>query len=246
MKKLLIILPLLISLIPTYANGEAGRVIMGQSGNLRVPTTEGLPLGDIKAFQVKGKVTWKNSEGKEMGPLKRGQMLQENAWIFTNVKSSTLLMFSNGSTINLGEKTQLEIQVYAQNPYDPKMGMYLTLKEDPSLSKCHMYLHAGELIGTVQKLREDSTYQIETPLATAGIMGTTYYVGFGINKATGNYLCQVSNFDGKVLVDTPLEAELVMSDGSVANGEYNPYAGPKVYDVPEKTLILILRSMPRT
>jgi len=41
-----------------------------------------------------------------------------------------------------------------------------------------MYLHVGGMIGAIAKLREDSIWQIKTSLGTAGVRGTTYYVGF--------------------------------------------------------------------
>lgn len=197
-----------------------------------------LPPGDMRAFQVKGTVEIMDAQGN-LERLKRGAKIQQGVTIITGENSGTLLMLSNGSTLNLGAKTKFEIAVYLQEPFDPAKGRYAMLKADPSTSKTHAYIHHGEVIGTVKKLHSTSTFAIESPIGSAGVRGTTFFVSFGINQDSGNYMMQISNFDGNVVVESQLEAQVVMSDGSVAAGKYNPYSGPKLYEIPKKTLVVL-------
>lgn len=209
-----------------------------QESAKRSMDSTGLEPGTIKAFQVKGDVKV-YEEDNLIGKLRRGQDLHQGMTIVTAQKSGALLMFSNGSTLNVGEQTKLELTVFLQAPFDASQGRYAMLKEDPSTSKAHSFLHFGEAIGTVKKLKSTSIFDIESPIGTAGIRGTTFYVSYGLNENSGNYMMQVSNFDGEVIIESALEAQLVMSDGSVAAGRFNPYSGPKLYQVPKQTLVIL-------
>lgn len=199
-----------------------------------------LPQGEIRVFQVKGVVEIVDRENNVIERVKRGQVLKQGVILKSGEDSGALLMLSNGSTMNLGANSRFEIAVFLQESFDQSKGRFAMLKEDPSTSKMHAFLHQGELLGNVKKLHTSSTFAVETPTGTAGVRGTTFYVSFGVDEATGDYMMRISNLDGSVVVESPLGAQVVMSDGSVAAGKYDPYSGPKLYEVPAKSVIIIM------
>ena len=209
------------------------------SEDVNRPSDVDMEQGDIKAFQVRGDVRIIDKESNSSEKLSRGQTFSHKTLVVTGDNSGALLMFSNGSTVNLGANTRLDISVYLQEPYDPSLGKYVTLPEDPSTSKTELSLEQGELMGNVNKLRSTSTYEVETPVGTAGVRGTTFYVSYGLNANTQNYMMQISKIEGDVYIESEFNSDVVMNNAGVAVGEYNPLVGARVYDVPDDALVII-------
>jgi len=220
----------------TFRTSKPPKLLVPDYGNIKMPYSEGMPLGDIKIYRVTGRVTWKDFEGNDRGQLLRGQVMHEGASIITGIQSSASIMLSNGSLINLGGLSYLEFEIYAQEPYDFAKGMYLTLEEDPSLSKCHLNLWKGELLAVVPKLRDDSVFQIEGPYGTIQIARGIYYFGMGYDKDTGDCILHVGTIRGVATLDTPVEDKLEFNDQSVAKSLFNPYLGSKLYEIPPESL----------
>lgn len=201
-----------------------------------------LEKGEIKAYKAVGDVGIYDAEDNRIGDLKSGEILEHGSVLVTGEKSNALLMFSNGSSINVGANSKVEFAVFLQAPFDPIKGRYATLKADPSTSKAHLFVHYGEVLGTVKKLQHTSVFDVETPVGTASVRGTTFFVSYGLDETNENYMMQIGNFDGEVIVESSFDAELVMSDGGVAAATYNPYSGPRLYQIPPKALVLIAAS----
>jgi len=156
-------------------------------------------LGVVKAFLVKGDVTLITASGQSM-PLKRSQEFRgSGATVVTGSNSSTLLLFSNGASVNVTPNTKYTITQFEQAAYDPALGSFLRLKEDPSTSQTAANLEYGELIGEVRKLGPGSRFTINTPVASAGIRGTVWVVSY--NPTTGNFT--TSCVTGDVVVTLP-------------------------------------------
>ncbi|MGE9296528.1 MAG: FecR family protein [Puniceicoccales bacterium] len=155
-------------------------------------------LGTIKAFLVKGNVTLINNAGQSM-PLKRGQEFGSGTTVVTGDNSSALLLFSNGASVNVTPNTKYSINQFEQAAYDPALGTFLRLKEDPSVSNTQTALEYGQLIGEVRKLGPGSQYTINTPIASAGIRGTVWVLQY--NPASQTFTA--SNVTGDVVVYLP-------------------------------------------
>lgn len=154
-----------------------------------------LQEGQIQAFIVDGDVSLLNSATGESQPLTRGTIFGGGYTVQTGPESSVLLLFSNGSSINLQQDSSLDISQFLQAPFDEAQGSFLTLQADPSQSETRMMLNYGELIGEVKKLRAESSYEIYTPSGKAEILGTTFLVSY--NPDSGNTVFM--NLNGTVV-----------------------------------------------
>ncbi|GHB89970.1 FecR family protein [Cerasicoccus arenae] len=158
-------------------------------------------VGVIKAFLVKGDVTLINKSTGASEPLMRGREFNEGYTIATGDDSTTLLLFSNGASINVTPNSKFDITDFEQAAYDPALGSFLRLEKDPSMSQTSTFMEYGEVIGEVRKLALDkgSTFTINTPVASAGIRGTVWVVSY--NATTGRF--STTNVQGDVTVVLP-------------------------------------------
>lgn len=169
-------------------------------------------VGVIKAFLVKGDVQIVNNATGAVSPLKRGQEFSEGNTVVTGDNATTLLLFSNGASINVTPNSSFNVSTFEQAAYDPALGSFLRLEKDPSMSTTNTNLAYGEIIGEVRKLDLDagSSFTVNTPVASAGIRGTVWVVTYDV--ATGQF--STSNINGDVVV--------MLQDGTVipvAEGE---------------------------
>ena len=72
--------------------------------------------GKIQAFMVRGSVQLINDSTGESMLLARGQEFTEGHTVMTNNESSALLLFSNGSSINLSPNSSLNITQFLLVP----------------------------------------------------------------------------------------------------------------------------------
>lgn len=195
--------------------------------------------GTIKAFQIKGDVNLiENATGKAVR-MKRGMELSQGHSIQTGVQSKALLLFSNGSTVNISENSKVDFVRFLQAPYDKKSkGQYLMLKADPSTSDTLIRLDHGELVGKVKTLQPDSFYDVETPVGSAGVRGTTFLVSFFVSE-DGKLMMKVGNLTGRVLLTTKMPAEVTVTESGVAEAEMDPTATLSTGDVPEQSIVLV-------
>lgn len=202
--------------------------------------TGGLQPGKVKAFQIKGDVSFQNIQTGETKKLKRGQELSQGYNIVTGPNSSALFLFSNGSTINIGENSNIGIERFLQAPFDAKkVGQYLMLKEDPSTSDTLIRMNHGELVGKVKKLKPDSFYDVETPIGSAGVRGTTFMVSFFLLE-NGDYAMKVGNLEGRVLLTTSMPANIFVNEQDVGEAEFDPTKTLSTGDVPESSVIMVI------
>ncbi|WP_309400625.1 FecR family protein [Cerasicoccus maritimus] len=128
----------------------------------------------VQVYLVKGDVTLINLESGEKQPLQRGDLISEGYAIETQVDSSALLLFSNGSSINIIPESFVKIAEFTQEPFEMAAKSYALLGEDPSTSNTTLELHYGKVVGSVRKLQPTSSYTINSPTGSAGIRGTTF------------------------------------------------------------------------
>lgn len=128
----------------------------------------------VQVYLAKGNVSLIDIASGERRPLQRGDLLGEGYAIETGADSSALLLFSNGSTVNVTPESYVNIAEYTQEPFEMSVRNYSLLGEDPSPSSTRLELHYGTVVGSVRKLNPESKYVINSPTGSAGIRGTTF------------------------------------------------------------------------
>ena len=130
--------------------------------------------GQIKAAQVIGNVEAIDDADHTVTPLHNNDALNHGYTIRTGAQSSVVLVFSNGATVRLGDKTEIDIEQFVQDPFAESELAIDKLTHEPSASSTRLKLTQGEIVGEVPKLHSGSTHIIDTPVGAAGIRGTTF------------------------------------------------------------------------
>jgi hypothetical protein len=140
---------------------------------LPVATSFALSPGSIWAVKVDGNA-WLDSGARTR--LKQDAKIAAGATIETEANGNVVLLFENGSTVNIRPSTRFSIKEFSCEPFDSSQVEWRSLKEEPSeSSRTKVQVDDGTIISNVRRLRRGSTYDIGTPLGTAGIRGTTVY-----------------------------------------------------------------------
>lgn len=176
--------------------------------------------GQIKVAKVDGAVSMLVNGTRS--DLKVGDFIPQKATIYTAAKSAVILVFSNGSSTNLGEDSQLSIEEFLQDPFAQTM-QSARVDEEPTTSRTRLKLTKGELTGKVAHLKREqgSVYTIETPVGAAGIRGTTFRIVF---RPTGNG--NAYNF-----VLSTSEGHVVFAQGTVDIPNAQPGTSGQTHDV---------------
>lgn len=153
--------------------------------------------GTVKVFTIKGNVSLIDTETGKAEPLRRGMEFSAGKMVSTGENSTALLLFSNGSAVNVSEKSTLRVDEFLQAEFDPQLGSYLRLTEDPSQSKTELYVEEGKVAGQVKRLQQGSQYDVNTPNASAGIRGTDWVVTVVISG--GQLSTVITNASGEVV-----------------------------------------------
>ena len=145
-------------------------------------------VGDVKV-QVNGKL---DPDGKATGALLPQEEVKAGASIFDGHTvivgkakgSSAILLFSNGTVTTLKEDSQLNVRTFTQAKFESKPDQKISdLEEEPSSSKTDINLNFGDMVVDIKKLSKKSSFDIASPVGTAGIRGTT--VALGVRPAPG-------------------------------------------------------------
>jgi hypothetical protein len=158
--------------------------------------------GRIRASRVIGQVTVEDIASKAVQALVNGAEISQGSIVRTGDNSSVVLLFSNGASISLGFRSELNIEQFTQDPFG---GTYEPAKatEEPSVSTTSIKLTQGELVGNVKKLKTSagSKFTVGTPVGAAGIRGTTFRI---VYRPTGNGLAfnfSLLTVEGNVAVE---------------------------------------------
>ncbi|HEY0946980.1 MAG TPA: FecR family protein [Opitutaceae bacterium] len=151
--------------------------------------------------------------------------------VTTGKGGSVILVFSNGSTINLREDSVLDIETFLQDPFEAMDLKVADMTAEPSASTTKLNLTRGELVGNVKKLdtAKGSTFEVTTPVGAAGIRGTTFRIVFRPDPANPNrMLFSVSTAEG--LIDVQMqggaEGAVPVADGREVVVEVNVSVDP--------------------
>lgn len=128
--------------------------------------------GHIRAIKVEGTV-WQISKGSgQRERLKEGDFLLQGNAVVTTANGRVILLFQNGSTINLQPGTRFAVDEFLVDPFPTEELDYQKMKAEPSQSVTRLRVDEGTITSKVTKLKSGSAYDIKTPLGAAGIRGT--------------------------------------------------------------------------
>lgn len=172
---------------------------------------QGTEPGRIVLARVTGTVTLTNKADSTTRPAVNNEQIAAGFIVTTAPEASVVLVFSNGSTVNLRGDSQLDIETFLQDPFADDFRITEATTE-PSTSTTRLNLTRGELIGQVKTLNSagGSSFVIQTPVGAAGIRGTTFRIVFRPD-GTGNAFFALTTIEGNVVlarggVETPVAA----------------------------------------
>ncbi|MFP4069306.1 MAG: FecR domain-containing protein, partial [Opitutales bacterium] len=195
-------------------------------------------LATAKVLDVEGTVTVYR-EGAGNQPLKQGDILREGDSISATALSSADLVFSNGSEVTVEENTSVTMAELQQEPFGGNKS-YEQLEADPSQSQTLLELNYGKVSGEVKKLREDSKFHIETPLGTAAIRGTVFFVEIVYDAERGEMILEVHNLGGIVDIISRYIGAIDYNGGNVADKGYDSTASDSKRDsIPDRHIVII-------
>ncbi|GAB1490173.1 hypothetical protein MASR2M8_26320 [Opitutaceae bacterium] len=181
-------------------------VLMAQTG-----FAQGTEPGRIVVARVVGAVTLTNKADNSTRAAVNNEQIAAGYMVTTAPEASVVLVFSNGSTVNLRGDSQLDIETFLQDPFAEDFRITEATAE-PSTSTTRLNLSRGELIGNVKTLNSagGSSFVIQTPVGAAGIRGTTFRIVFRPDGA-GSAFFALTTVEGNVVltqggVETPVAA----------------------------------------
>jgi hypothetical protein len=132
-----------------------------------------MPTGKVIVAKVEGQAT-ATAQGVTKA-LARELSISAPATVTTGPRSSTVLVFSNGVTLQLGADTELVLQEFLQEPFTRAINVS-ELNPEPSVSHTKFVLNQGEIIGQLQTLAVDrgSSYSVQTPVGVARMRGGVF------------------------------------------------------------------------
>lgn len=105
--------------------------------------------GIVVIADVTGEATMK--AGEQQRKLKADDRVRVGATIATGRRSMVTLAFSNGSAVQLGSESEVEIEEFGQAPFSQTV-KFPELKTEPSVSRTRIKLVRGDVVITVKKL----------------------------------------------------------------------------------------------
>jgi hypothetical protein len=114
--------------------------------------------------------------------IKQGSVLSEGDSLEVMGGAEVTLLLSNGTLLTVVEKTRMTIGRFDQVPFEPGAVEVKDLIAEPSTSKVEIDLDIGSLIVKTKKLSKNSSFDINSPVGTAGIRGTEFQLGVDPSK----------------------------------------------------------------
>ncbi|MEO0794518.1 MAG: FecR domain-containing protein [Verrucomicrobiota bacterium] len=148
--------------------------------------------------RVTGVATFTDFALGEEGRVEPKMKFKQGVTINTGPDGMVILLFSNGSSLTIKPSTTISIEEYLQAPVPESAPALDALDREPTTSKTKLRLLEGDIVGSVKKLNseEGSTYEIDSPVGTAGIRGTNYEFSVkseGVQEKRGRFGIAVGN-----------------------------------------------------
>ncbi len=152
------------------------------------------PAGDQTAGSVKAMIP---DASRNTQPLAVNDTLQWNDLLQTNAKGRVRAGLTDGSILSLGSNSQLRV-----------------VQHDAAAQQTSLDLNYGKLRNQVVKITQPGgKYEVRTPNAVIGVIGTYFYVGYENGRTT--VIC----YEGTLAVTPGPGAKVVDSNNSTTGSE---------------------------
>ena len=155
--------------------------------------------GAIIIASLEGQVSVVNNETQVALPasqVKAGGLLIDGHTVKTGPASKVILLLSNGTVSTIKSDSSLNIKKFTQAKFESKGRSLSEMSGEPSSSETVLDLELGDMVFDVKKLDKRSSFNIESPVGTAGIRGTSGQMG--ISNAAGATNLNINMFKGSV------------------------------------------------
>lgn len=191
--------------------------------------------GAFILVSVEGNVQVNDAAGDPLpaGEIVAGKSLFEGQTVVTGENSKVVLLLSNGSVTTLSAKSELLLDKFRQAKFelDPD-AMVSDLKTEPSTSETKLKLGYGDLVFNVKKLNAGSSFDIESPVGSAGIRGTDGQMVVTVDPQTGNFSGGLNMLAGAVAFTSPSGNLINVPAGQAVQAQATP-TGQQVGQVQE-------------
>lgn len=169
-----------------------------------------IPIGTVTALT--GTVTATNEEGT-VRTLNQGDSIHQDDVIITKSDSKVELGFEDGTIFSQGENSEILLDVYV---YDPATGSAELLF---NLAEGSLRAVSGDIV----KMNPEG-FNVETPLSTVGIRGTTFFVLLtpegqiaGVEAMDPSHVVVVTSDVGETIMTTHGQYVAVQLDGFISD-----------------------------
>ena len=183
------------------------------------------PKGAIIIANLSGTIEVVNNATKQSLPsekVKVGSLIFDGHTIKASSGSKAVLLMSSGTILTVRENSVINLQKFSQQPFEPGDTKLAELKSEPSPSETVVDIEEGDLVFKIKKLDKSSSFDIKSPLGTAGIRGTAGSAGTDKLTLTEGSI-QMTNPAG---VSVPLDAGQTIS-GAPGGGFSTAPASPE-------------------
>jgi hypothetical protein len=136
----------------------------------------GMVPGQIQAVKVDGAVWQLLGSSGQRERLNAGDALRQGSVVETAADGSAILLFDNGSTMNLRPSTKFSIDEFLRDPFEAQKMDYKNLEDEPTRSVTKVKVQDGTILFDIPKLKGGSECEIRNPVGAAGIRGTAGFV----------------------------------------------------------------------
>ncbi|WP_269526956.1 FecR family protein [Coraliomargarita parva] len=199
-------------------------------------TLQAAELASAKVLSVSGSVTLYSGDAER--PLQAGDILHQGDSVSSSQLSGAKLVFSNGSIITVEPNTSLTLREMKQESFAGGKS-YEELEADPSQSQTMLELNYGKVKGEVKKLANGSNFNVETPLGTAAIRGTVFWIELIYNAEAGQLELRVMNIKGEVDLMTKFAGAMEFKGGAASMGYDSRAETTRVSNIPNQHIIIM-------
>jgi hypothetical protein len=139
--------------------------------------------GEIRVIEAKGPPAAIIMADGSTPPVRVGDLVPLGSTLKTPADSTLKLLFANGAILILQPRSQLRLALFASK--DSLQPQHTALPRPAEQSKSHtdLDLQSGAVLLDVPPLKKDSKFQVTTPLGTAALRGTRFYVSVRNKRA---------------------------------------------------------------
>ena len=137
--------------------------------------------GEIRVIEAKGPPAAIIMADGSTPPVRVGDLVPLGSTLKTPADSTLKLLFANGAILFLQPRSELRLALFASQ--DSLQNTARSRSSEQSKSHTDLDLQSGAVLLDVPKLKTESKFQVTTPLGTAAVRGTRFYVSVRNNRA---------------------------------------------------------------